>query len=49
MKESKDFTFNAPVKPVESMVEVARSIEQDASEEVGFAPPIDFLITGGTI
>ena len=49
MKESKDFTFNAPVKPVEYMVEVARSIEQDATEEVGFAPPIDFLITGGTI
>ena len=49
MKESKDFTFNAPVKPVQYMVEVARSIEQDATEEVGFAPPIDFLITGGTI
>ena len=49
MKESKDFTFNAPVKPVEYMVEVARSIEEDATEEVGFAPPIDFLITGGTI
>src|SRR5262245_66583095 len=49
MKESKDFTFNAPVKPVDYMVEVARSIEQDATEEVGFTPPIDFLITGGTI
>lgn len=49
MKESKDFTFNAPVKPVASMVEVARSIEQDATEEVGFPPPIDFIITGGTI
>ena len=49
MKESKDFTFNAPVKPVDYMVEVARSIEQDATEEVGFAPPMDFLITGGTI
>ncbi len=49
MKESKDFTFNAPVKPIEYMVEVARSIEQDATEEVGFTPPIDFLITGGTI
>jgi hypothetical protein len=49
MKESKDFTFNAPVKPVEYMVEVARSIEQDATEEVGFTPPMDFLITGGTI
>jgi len=34
MKESKDFTFNAPVKPVKYMVEVARSIEQDATEEV---------------
>jgi hypothetical protein len=49
MKESKDFTFNAPVKPVDYMVEVARSIEQDATEEVGFTPPMDFLITGGTI
>ncbi|MDZ4342862.1 MAG: radical SAM protein [Candidatus Binatia bacterium] len=49
MKELKDFTFNAPVKPVASMVEVARSIEQDATEEVGFPPPIDFIITGGTI
>ena len=49
MKDSKDFTFNAPVKPVSSMVEVARSIEQDATEELGFTPPIDYLITGGTI
>ncbi len=49
MKESKDFTFNAPVKPVAHMVEVARAIEQDATEEVGFPPPIDFIITGGTI
>ena len=36
-------------KPVSYIVEVARSIEQDATEEVGFTPPIDFLITGGTI
>jgi len=49
MKESKDFTFNAPVKPVAHMVEVARAIEQDATEEVGFSPSIDFIITGGTI
>ena len=49
MKESKDFTFNAPVKPVAHMVEVARAIEEDATEEVGFPPPIDFIITGGTI
>ena len=49
MKESKDFTFNAPVKPVPYVVEVARSIEEDATAEVGFSPPIDFLITGGTI
>ena len=49
MKESKDFTFNAPVKPVSYMAEVARSIEQDATEEVGFPPSIDFIITGGTI
>ena len=49
MKESKDFTFNAPVKPVAHMVEVARAIEQDATEEVGFPPSIDFIITGGSI
>ncbi len=49
MKESKDFTFNAPVKPVSHIVEVARAIEEDATEEVGFSLPIDFLITGGTI
>ncbi|MFQ5851679.1 MAG: radical SAM protein [Candidatus Binatia bacterium] len=49
MRESRDFTFNAPVKPVSHMVEVARAIEEDATEEVGFPPPIDFLITGGTI
>ena len=49
MKDSKDFTFDAPVKPVKYMVEVARSIEQDATDEVGFTPPMDFLITGGTI
>lgn len=49
MKESKDFTFNPPVKPVSYMVEVAGSIERDASEEVGFTPLIDYLITGGTV
>jgi hypothetical protein len=49
MKESKDFTFNPPVKPVSYMVEVARSIEQDATDEVGFTPLIDYLITGGTV
>jgi hypothetical protein len=49
MKDSKDFTFNPPVKPVDYMVEVARSIEQDATDEVGFTPLIDYLITGGTI
>ena len=49
MKESKDFTFNPPVKPISYMVEVARSIEQDATDEVGFTPLIDYLITGGTI
>jgi hypothetical protein len=49
MKDSKDFTFNPPVKPMEYMVEVAKSIEQDATEEVGFTPLIDYLITGGTI
>ncbi len=49
MKESKDFTFNPPVKPISTMVEVARSIELDATEEVGFTPLIDYLITGGTI
>lgn len=49
MKESKDFTFDPPVKPVSTMVEVARSIEHDATEEVGFTPLIDYLITGGTI
>src|SRR6266850_2700195 len=49
MKDSKDFTFNPPVKPLDYMVEVARSIEQDATDEVGFTPLIDYLITGGTI
>ena len=49
MKESRDFTFNTPVKPVSYVAEVARSIEQDAIDEVGYAPPIDFLISGGTI
>ena len=49
MKESRDFTFNPPVKPISYMVEVARSIEQDATDEVGFTPLIDYLITGGTI
>ena len=49
MKESRDFTFNTPVKPVAYVAEVARSIEQDAIDEVGYAPAIDFLISGGTI
>lgn len=49
MKESKDFTFNAPVKPVSAVVEVAHAIEEEATKEVGFTPAIDFIITGGTI
>ena len=36
------------MKPIDYMVEVARSIEQDATDEVGFTPLIDYLITGGT-
>jgi hypothetical protein len=49
MKESRAFTFNAPVKPVEAVVEVARAIEEEMAEEVGFPIPLRLIVTGGTI
>ena len=49
MKQSRAFTFNAPVKPVDAVVEVARAIEEDMAAEVGFHIPLQLAISGGTI
>ncbi len=49
MKESRAFTFNAPVKPLEAVVEVAKAIEDEMAEEVGFPIPLRLIVTGGTI
>lgn len=49
MKESKDFVFSAPVKPLSRVVEVAGAIQEEVTGATGFPVPIDFLITGGTI
>ena len=49
MKQSREFTFNAPVKPVEKVEEVGREVSRSALRQEGFQAPVSFLITGGTI
>jgi hypothetical protein len=49
MKQSQDFTLNAPVKDVAQVAEVANEIGREVIELEGHPEPIYFLITGGTI
>ena len=49
MKDSKDFTLNAPVKKVEYVEEAAREVSRDALAMEGHQAGVRFLITGGTI
>jgi hypothetical protein len=49
MKESRDFTLNAPVKNVDYVAEVAREVGREMLAKEGYQAPLSFLITGGTI
>ncbi|MSQ71725.1 MAG: radical SAM protein [Betaproteobacteria bacterium] len=49
MKESKTFTLNAPVKPVDQVEEVGREISREVLAREGHQAGVCFLITGGTI
>src|SRR5262249_29757969 len=49
MKQSRDFTLNATVKSVTQVAEVANEIGREVVANDGYAAPISFLITGGTI
>jgi hypothetical protein len=49
MKESHEFTLNAPVKPLADVEEVGREVSRDALATYGYQAPMSFLITGGTI
>ena len=49
MKQSKEFTLNAPVKKVEQVAEAAREVGRNMLAKEGYPAPISFLITGGTI
>lgn len=49
MKESHEFTLNAPVKKIEDVEEVSREVSREALATFGYQAPVTFLITGGTI
>ncbi len=49
MKASRDFAFNASVKRLEDVVEVADAIAREQLEQDGLGAPLSFLVTGGTI
>lgn len=49
MKESREFTLNAPVKNVDHVAQVAKEVAREMNEREGFTAPSAFLITGGTI
>jgi hypothetical protein len=49
MKESREFTLNAPVKKIEQVAEAAREVGRNMLAKEGYQAPISFLITGGTI
>ncbi len=49
MQRSRDFTLNAPVKPVDYVRSVADSVAAEQFAQVGAPPEISFLITGGTV
>jgi hypothetical protein len=49
MKESREFTLNAPVKRVDQVEEVGREVGRNMLAKEGYQAPVSFLITGGTI
>ena len=49
MKQSREFTLNAPVKPVDQVEEVGREVSRNMLAKEGYQAPVSFLITGGTI
>ena len=49
MKQSREFTLNAPVKDLGQVAEVGREISRDILEKEGYQAPVSFIITGGTI
>jgi hypothetical protein len=49
MKQSRDFTLNAPVKSVDYVADVAREVGREMYAKEGYQAPLSFLITGGTI
>ena len=49
MKQSKDFSLSAPVKRVDQVAEVVNEIGREVLELEGYAAPLSFVITGGTI
>jgi hypothetical protein len=49
MKESREFTLNAPVKRVDQVEEVGREVSRNMLAKEGYQAPVSFLITGGTI
>jgi hypothetical protein len=49
MKESHEFTLNAPVKSVDHVAEVAREVGREVLAREGYQAPVSFLISGGTI
>ena len=49
MTQSQDFTFTAPVKPVDQVAEVANEIGREVLELEGHPEHLSFIVTGGTI
>jgi len=49
MKKSKEFTLNAPVKPVDQVREAGLAVSQNLFVKEGYQAPVNFTITGGTI
>ena len=49
MKQSRDFTFSAPVKPAKYVHEVAKAVAAEVAQREGYAAPHFYLLTGGTI
>ena len=49
MKQSRDFTLNAPVKKVELVREAGLEVSRDLLNKEGYQAPVSFLISGGTI
>ena len=49
MKQSQDFTFTAPIKPVDYVHEAAKSVAAEIKQREGYSAPHYYILTGGTI